>query len=1627
MKKFSLYIHSLLFMFFAFNLTVAKEMNTPNKETDTLTQKTDSTQFSKGLKSLSQRFTPGKATLGLEKYQPATTKEYRSFPTLDKALQEEAFHIPLGNMEPEFNADYLKINFPVNPEAGELRKKASQVLEKLEELKNFVDILTGKDLLQLPVGLRKRDPSSGNEVVIAVSEVKFHPTYSELKIFASLSIPQKNTKLFFGAEGIKFSHDGALVGDAKLVLLGDLPIAFNGDNWLLTLKGGVNMQNGQFEDKSYLSIDCAGLKEISLEGNLKVSRSVLIPLNEDGTYKCGDSKEPFALDEEGKLAPTGACYVETSFSVKAAGWNDILLDVTIPDFEIAGFKGWAFHIERAVLDLSDTRSAEGLVFPQVYQQLLTNGDQNLWRGIYAKEVSIMLPQSIERITGGEKRVKFTASNLILDSFGVSGSFSAVNLLQRGEGAAGKWGFSIDSLGITLAVNTVVGGTLAGGIKVPIMEQPLGYEGWIAENEFGLSVKLQEEYDVPVFLGKMQLKPNSSVSIKSIDGNVYPSANLTGTLTLAGALDQEAKEGEPINLLPEQYQEESAFYFKGITFEELELQTEPGQPYLKAKKFGFDGQFKLLFFPVTISNMELVTPTNTTAGLKFDLKVNLDALGANAETNMAIMGKLGEDARLHEWKFEKVDFGKIGVDFERGGVKIKGELTVMNKDPQYGDGFSGELEATIDKLNLKAGGKGMFGAKDFRYWFVDIWQEKTSGGDGNFLISSFMGGVSHRMKRTDGNSYWTPTQAVYVPNKDYGLGIRAGVTVGTKGKSSFRGKAVLELEYNNTGGLNRIGFMGEGALMTGESQEVVGANIEGFEGLKKILDRVAKFEKENPELFKKLLMYGNYTEIAKESVPIREVASSGKMGVFVGIEKDFTTDTFHGQFELYLDMKGLRGVGDYNKAGWVVLHSSPDQWYLHVGSPTDRLGLVFTIGSEEFEVGGYFMTGDLLPTQLAPHPRILEILGDDILDKNRRPNELSAGRGFAFGLSFAYRRSFQYLIFYATLEIGAGFDVMHRYYPDVRCRGRSGPVGNDGWYSMGQVYAWLYGEFGVRIKLFFIKKKVKIANAGIAALLQGQFPNPTFFKGFVGMNFSVLGGLVKGRLRLKITFGDECEFIDINPFTEVPIISDLTPINGSNDVDVFTAPQAVFNYAVGKPFSIDTEEGLQTFRINLKRFELQSEGQAISGNLEWNEAKDALTFVPDEILPPKKPVYAIVEVSFDEKVGGSFRTVLKGGQPIVEKRESTFTTDTAPDHIPMQNIEFVYPLPEQKNLYPEEYNKGYIKLIRGQSYLFDSGYTIKAQTTYQGLNAVRTNLSYDKGAKMVWFDMADLTTSSSYSLDVMAFPPGQNVVSEVVIEETTTTFDEEPGDTSWFDPGTGSQQTSNESASVTVANKKAANVTVSNAQPKSLLNYTFETSKHATFKQKARSLTITDHITDIVATDIHTIHLRLQPYENFEIPEVIGTKYTRNEPLVSGESQLRDSYYRNSVYPLNYQNYPLDGNIRVNRDENTLGVPPAKALQVPNWYAFYLQNQPQSEYVNTRYPLMYNLPFYYKADFLHLQYTIVNRYVNSNNINQEAFNRYRYLIEGVFPAMPLGNYRTFLKYQTPGGIHTDRFEIKFVND
>ena len=224
----------------------------------------------------------------------------------------------------------------------------------------------------------------------------------------------------------------------------------------------------------------------------------------------------------------------------------------------------------------------------------------------------------------------------------------------------------------------------------------------------------------------------------------------------------------------------------------------------------------------------------------------------------------------------------------------------------------------------------------------------------------------------------------------------------------------------------------------------------------------------------------------------------------------------------------------------------------MGTPQNRLGVELDLaGLVKMKSGAYFMTGTRLEGSPPPPRQVADILGVELdkLDYMRDFNVLGKGGGFAFGTDFSVGTGdITFLILYANFETGLGFDIMLRDYGELQCKGRNGPVGINGWYANGQAYAYLQGECGVNLKLFFVKKKIPIIKAGAATLFQAKLPNPSWFKGYLGVKFNLLGGLVKGNIRLKLTFGEECELMmpGGSPLG-FPVIGDISPEDGSTEV------------------------------------------------------------------------------------------------------------------------------------------------------------------------------------------------------------------------------------------------------------------------------------------------------------------------------------------------------------------------------------------------------------------------------------------------------------------------------------------------
>lgn len=1542
-----------------------------------------------------------------------TNKNYSSFNESTKTLSFA------HNVKGEFTSDYIKSNYVQDPRIDSLVSKAKNVFNAIEETGSYASVLGSEDMIALPVGVKKR--IGNTTTIMGVSEAKFFPNYTEVTLFIKLIIQQsgadgKQRELFFGANNVKISHSGGIYGDMNISLLGDVAIPINGNKALLQLKGGMNMKTGIIEDKTYVTIDCTGIKEIGVAADVIFSRTLLEPLNAD-----------FSLITDTKKKVVG------SFQTKVSDWNDILAEVDINHpFQITNDKsttgkgkgGLAFEVGNAIFDFSDLRNSENMSFSNSYKtKYLIPGNEELWRGVYIETIKVSLPKEFKE-KGNSKRLTIGAENLLIDSEGISGKFSADNVLDLDKGNAAGWQFSVKDLYAELEANKLIGGGFGGNIVLPISKEvtqqeanglleeelakkTLKYTALIdvANEEYSLVLEPLKQLEFNVLKAKAILESNSKVELKISEGKFRPKANLYGSLNI-NASNGELENGK-----------KGIVDFKGVTFQNLQLQTE--SPYFSVDYMGYTGEVKFAKFPVTISELG-VTANDTKAALKFALDVNLMGKGFAGGTKLEIKAKFEQGEGYQRWKYDGLDIERINIEADLGKVKFKGLVDIKDDDPVYGDGFYGELEADFNSINVKA--TAWFGKTDVRYWYVDAYADlsgmPTKPMIGPVEVNGFGGGAYYHMTKKsnpqplvyEGKPVKTPgppSGMDYVPDSKSGLGFRAMVGFALGNEKAFNGKVGFEMAFNTSGGLNRIMFFGEAHIM----KTIDFKFGDKFKNkLTAMQNKINDFGENNSVI--QDLKKKNLVEYSKVAFPQNGLTFDAGIDANFSMEMDFVNNSFHAEMEVYLNTPGnfFSGVGPRGRAGWAVFHTGPDGWYLHMGTPKDRIGVRVGIGAFSVQATTYLMIGDKIPGSPPPPQAVADILGLqlDNLDYMRDLNALGDGRGFAIGMDLSIDTGeMTFLVFYARFRAGLGFDIMIKDYGETACKG-SGQIGVDGWYANGQAYAYLEGELGIKINLWFFKAKIPIIKAGAAVLLQAKLPNPSWFRGYVGGHFSVLGGAIRGRFRFKIELGEECEIINGAPLGGLKIISGVTPDDNSTEVDVFASPQAAFNMKVNEPFELEDDQGIRTYRILLDEFSVTKDGQEIQGEIQWSDSNDVANNLSFDVLPPNSTIKVKVAVSFQELKSGSWVTLMHNGSKAQEIEERTFTTGDAPDYIPMTNIVYTYPVVNQKYFYQKESNTGYVKLKRGQPYLFspETEWTQKVRYTNEDGQVLAADVSYDKGAKEVSFNFRDFMYQKEHTLEIVSLAPGTEVV------ENETTYNE---------VDTGGQ----EGNSVEVRNKEVQNTTKSDAETL-VLQYEFTTSKYKTFSDKLRDKDVIQHYLEPIYSDVHAIQTDVEDSERLDTLELEGGEYTEGKALVAVEAVLDDNYFEDVINPLIYENYPLEPEFTVNRDVEELGLPPKKAVDILTWYVPYLRENPNYSLLDRRIPFRYHLPYYYKHDFIDIQYKIVNKYLNNPEQYASQISKYNYIINGAFPAIRSGKYKVKMQYIMPGNKAGSDYIFKYKN-
>ena len=1459
-------------------------------------------------------------------------------------------------------------------------------------------------MVDLPVGLKKK---LGNSVVtIGISNAKFMLGYTELTVFCKVILPQKDAatgkqkEIFFGADNVKLSKGGGLIGDANLVLLGDVPIAFNGGNLLLTLKGGLDMQTGKVQKLTYAKLECGGIKEIGLSADVTFPQSMLVAM--DNNYKTDNGRR-----------------VKGSFSTIVTDWNDILAEFSIPEpFAIKGLENFAITIDKAVFDFSDVKNSADVVFPPGYENLIP-GNEQLWRGVYINKLQIILPKEFKK-RGKVERVSFEANQMLIDNMGLTGNFAANNILR--SGSASGWEFSVDKFFIDVKANHLTAAGFDGYIALPLTKTQkddslkstaFGYKAIISPGgQYLMRVSTLSNLKFDVWQASAHIDADSYLELLVNNGQFRPKAVLTGGLDI-NVVKQNSEETKSDS-------SKSITNIKGIVFQQLVLQTEA--PYIQVKYFGYKGDAKLSNFPISIYDIGLSINSRQIM-LGIGVKINLMAGKISAKTHFDIVGEMIAENETTHYAYKKIELNDIIIDSANfGSFKINGKVHFNRNHPTMGSGFEGDLILTIKLGNeIKVSAKAAFGSKPlstgettaFRYWYVDALASGFTIPCGTFSITGIGGGASYHMLRSATmvvDSIFVPTKLGYIPSPEMGLGFRAMVMFNVGTSAICKGEAGLEMMFTSSGGLANIGFYGKAFVLPSEAMKKLYANVSKIketmqDNLGSLAQKMSSVKDASNFLQKSAA--GKFTDMAQNNYPTngKSVGSEGLIGAYIGINYDFQNHVLHANLDLYVNILGvIVGRGSGNRAGWAVMHFAPQEWYIYLGTPTDKMGLKMGVGSISVQAGGYFMAGTHIPGSPPPPPIVAEILGlqTSELDYMRDLNALGNGRGFAFGADFSLNTGdLRFLMFYASFQAGMGFDIMLKDYADVHCVGSSKPIGMNGWYANGQSYAYLQGELGIQIKLMFIKKKIPIIKAGAAVLLQAKLPNPSWFRGYVGGYFSILGGMIKGRFHFKVTIGEVCEMSNAGPLDGVKVIADITPADKASQVDVFTSPQAVFNMPVEKPFTIDDDQGTKTYRIKLAAYTLSSKGKPVAGTLKWNDRNDAVSFESSEILPPNADMKANVKVLFEEQKNGLWQTVYDHGVKAIEEKEIIFTTGIAPDNIPLTNIAYAYPVTDQKFLFPKEYGKGYVQLKRGQAYLLNQPeYQQQAQFAIGNENTAVSTFSYDSTARKINFVLPALQTEKTYTY-TLAGVTQKKVAKEIV--EQSKTISEENND-------------------IQIADNKAAG-TVTSDKPHLFLTYNFGTSVHNSFKEKMLSKTVQQSLYEIILSDVGALQADISSSEMFDQTELSGSSYTGNSPLVQPIATLNDDWFKQDINPLVYADYPSSPKFILTRDTALLGIPPARAIDVMTWYSQMLVSAPNNSLLKTKLPYRYYLGYYYKTDFSDLQYKIVNQYVQQPYSVPQSVQRF---ITRTFPVMRAGKYKVLYRYILPGNMQTSEQEFEFEN-
>lgn len=1178
----------------------------------------------------------------------------------------------------------------------------------------LVSQLAGSDPVGMPLGID--NTIDGQRVTIGILGCKFTATMATLNAEFSVDIPELHGWLSLGANDICFHPGGLNMGQGKLYLPMDHDLVYTDDIQLILKSPSLPRDSG-----TYVSWDCAGFKELSISGVVRFGRNMLVPDANDGT--------------------AGPGQVEGRFKIKVQRMGNWVCALDMDRFQVAGLPEWGFEASEAYLDFSDLQNAGSMEFPEGY-----GGERTIrWKGFYLKRLAVRLPHEFRTYSNPTQRITGSINNVLIDGTGFSARFALENLVSVTDGNLDGWGFSLDTVYLSMVSNDFRNAGLNGEIQLPISDRDaLEYDASLNRSSAGafsfeFRIHPKDTFEAQIWETTLRLLPTSSVSV-IVDGEGFAaSTDLSGSLSITGSRGQEGS-GGGMRL--------DGISLQGIRFEHFRLNSR-GPEYIsvysindmvcaRASEQHSSGGFPLSISGVAITNrsgpsfMEFDQSPGPRFGLEFSVDLNLTGESStfHASTKIAFLGKLNISGERQDWTFTGINLDSIAIGGSVGAVELEGSLVFYNSNPTFGKGIRGFIHATFNPT-ISVSATVQFGeVNGFRYWYVDAmatWSPGVTLFTGVDL-RGIGGGAWYHMRKpspvsfssivssgrpASNNAGTSSTGSSYVPDGTLGLGFEARIKIGAQGGSSaYHGLITLGAEFEEaTSGIRRIFLTGDFIFMT-ESDDRLRASAS------------ADFD----------------------------------------VEYNFATETFQANFAVYVNVADvLVGVNPRNLAGQMEILVSPQTWHIYVGQPDVPVGLRLQLGSTRIaEARFYLMVGEDLPPMPPLPARIAEILNVTI---ERDVTNLERGDGFAMGTSLNIGPlNIEVMPFYASMELGFGFDLSVKKYT-TRCEGMAPTetMGANGWYARGQIYGYFTGSMGLFVDLFFVKGRFEIFSVQAAAYLQGGFPNPNWVEGMIAGDYNILNGAITGHCSFSFSQGQKCVPPVENPMAGMEIVASLSPENLSTNVDCGVEPNALYNYSLDREFSLTTADMngrpiVRTFRVREKNTKLTYRNltSPVGGNLYNSENNTLITFSPDSFLSPRTAHFWTTTGYAEEYKNGSWATSRDlSDRPVEKKYTSLFITGPRPDRIRVQDVAYSYPFHNQRFFLQNECRLGVLALKRSMGFLFERSSSVsyvwqfKARfTPNDGGDPVYVDLR-DFNSANIHFDIPQLQPSKVYQVDFVA--------------------------------------------------------------------------------------------------------------------------------------------------------------------------------------------------------------------------------------------------------------------------------------